>query len=74
MSAVWWFISFVLVASYPKSNPLWAGSKALKSLFGLLTLIPFFWSMIVLRSVNIHHDLYYGSALLMFVFLLVWVR
>lgn len=72
VAAVWWFISFLLVASYPKSNPLWARSKGLKSVFGLLTLIPFFWSMIVLRSVNIHHDFYYGSALLMFVFLLVW--
>jgi phosphatidate cytidylyltransferase len=72
VAAVWWFISFILVASYPKSAPFWADNKTIKALFGLLTLIPFFWSMIVLRSVNIHHDFYYGSALLMFVFFLVW--
>lgn len=72
VASVWWGLSFFLVASYPKSSPFWARSKAIKALFGLLTLIPFFWSMIVLRSVNIHHDFYYGSGLLMFVFLLVW--
>lgn len=72
VGAVWWFVSLILVATYPKTNRFWAGSKAVKTLFGLLTLIPFFWAMIVLRSVNIHHDLYYGAELLMFVMLLVW--
>lgn len=72
VAAIWWFISFLLVSSYPKSASFWAGNKTIKALFGLLTLIPFFWSMVVLRSVNIHHDFYYGSALLMFVFCLVW--
>ncbi|PKF62877.1 phosphatidate cytidylyltransferase [Psychromonas sp. psych-6C06] len=72
VTAAWWFVSLVLVATYPKSGPYWARSKAVKALFGLLTLIPFFWSMVVLRSVNIHHDFYYGGALLLFVFLLVW--
>ncbi|WP_022941204.1 phosphatidate cytidylyltransferase [Psychromonas hadalis] len=72
VTAVWWLISLFLVATYPKTNALWANSKAMKSLFGLLTLIPFFWAMIVLRSINIHHDFYYGGALLMYVFLLVW--
>jgi len=72
VAAVWWAVSLLLVASYPKTNTLWAGSKAVKALFGLLTLVPFFWAMIVLRSVNIHHDFFYGGALLMYVFLLVW--
>ncbi|MCP5078054.1 MAG: CDP-archaeol synthase, partial [Psychromonas sp.] len=72
VAAVWWFISLFLVTSYPKTNKFWAGSKAAKALFGVLTLVPFFWAMIVLRSVNIHHDFFYGGALLMYVFLLVW--
>jgi phosphatidate cytidylyltransferase len=72
VTAVWWLLSLFLVVSYPKTSPLWARSKAVKALFGLFTLIPFFWAMIVLRSVNIHHDFYYGGGLLMFVFLLVW--
>ena len=72
VAAVWWVISLILVISYPKKSTLWAGSKALKTLFGLLTLIPFFWAMVALRSVNIHHDFYFGGALLLYVFLLVW--
>jgi len=72
VAAIWWIISFMMVATYPKSAVYWAGSKAVKALFGLLTLIPFFWSMVALRSINIHHDFYYGGALLLFVFLLVW--
>jgi len=72
VAAIWWFFSLILVASYPKTSTLWARSKMVKTVFGLFTLLPFFWSMVVLRSVNIHHDFYYGGALLMFVFLLVW--
>lgn len=68
----WWFISLLMVSTYPKTDFLWKNSKAVKSLFGLLTLVPFFWAMVLLRSVNIHHDFYYGAELLMFVFLLVW--
>ena len=70
-AAIWWFVSLILVVTYPKSAA-WARSKTIKALFGLLTLIPFFWGMVTLRSVNIHHDFYYGGALLLFVFLLVW--
>lgn len=68
----WWFTSLLMVSSYPKTAFLWKNSKAVKSLFGLLTLVPFFWAMVLLRSVNIYHDFYYGAELLMFVFLLVW--
>lgn len=70
-AASWWFLSLILVITYPKSAA-WARSKVIKALFGLLTLIPFFWAMVTLRSVNIHHDFYFGGELLLFVFLLVW--
>ena len=72
IAAVWWFIAFLMVFGYPKSATLWSSRKSLKTLFGLLTLIPFFWGMVAIRSVNIQHDFYFGSELLMYVFLLVW--
>lgn len=72
VAAIWWVVSLLLVTTYPKTTHLWARNKAIKALFGLLTLIPFFWAMVLLRSVNIHHDFYFGAELLMFVFLLVW--
>jgi len=69
---VWWCVALVLVLRYPQSATLWRSSKVVKSLFGLLTLLPFFWGLVTLRSVNIEHDVYFGSQLLMYVFLLVW--
>lgn len=72
VAAVWWFIALLMVLGYPQSAKIWSDKKPLKTLFGLLTLIPFFWGMVALRSVNIQHDFYFGSELLMYVFLLVW--
>ncbi|HEY5715469.1 MAG TPA: phosphatidate cytidylyltransferase [Psychromonas sp.] len=71
-AAIWWCLSFLMVITYPRSASLWQNSKLIKSLFGLLTLVPLFWAMVVLRSVNIDHDFYFGGALLMYVFILVW--
>lgn len=72
LAVVWWVVSLLMVSSYPKTAFLWNKKQAVKALFGLLTLVPFFWALVLLRSVNIHHDFYYGAELLMFVFLLVW--
>jgi phosphatidate cytidylyltransferase len=72
IAAVWWSLSLIMVLTYPKSARFWKQSKFIKCIFGLLTLLPFFWSLVILRSVEIHHNFYYGGQLLMFVFLLVW--
>jgi phosphatidate cytidylyltransferase len=72
IAAVWWCLSLLMVISYPKTAALWAKSKIIKSVMGLTTLIPFFWGMVLLRSVNIQDDFYFGAELLLFVFSLVW--
>jgi phosphatidate cytidylyltransferase len=72
VAAFWWGIAFMLVVRYPHSASLWKSNKILKCIFGLLTLIPFFWGLVVLRSVNMTQDFYFGAQLLMYVFLLVW--
>jgi len=72
VAAVWWCIALVMVIRYPTSATLWRSNKVIKSLFGLLTLIPFFWGLVVLRSMNMHHDFYFGAQLVMYVCLLVW--
>jgi phosphatidate cytidylyltransferase len=71
-AVVWWCIALMLVIRYPKSASLWQSNQIIKSVFGLLTLVPFFWGLVLLRSVNINHDFFFGAQLLMFVFLLVW--
>lgn len=72
VAAIWWCLSLLMVLSYPKTAAIWAKSTIIKSLLGLCTLVPFFWGMLLLRSVNINQDSYYGAELLMFVFALVW--
>jgi phosphatidate cytidylyltransferase len=71
-AVLWWCLSLLMVISYPKSAKLWHKTKLIKSVFGLLTLVPLFWAMVVLRSVNIEHDFYFGAELLMYVCCLVW--
>lgn len=71
-AAIWWCFSLLMVVSYPKSAAIWTKNKALKIVMGLCTLIPFFWGMLLLRSMNMQSDFYFGAQLLMFVFALVW--
>ncbi len=72
VAAVWWFFSLLLVFKYPASAKWWSNNKILKALFGLFTLIPFFWALVVLRSINYQTDPFFGAWLVMYVMLLVW--
>jgi phosphatidate cytidylyltransferase len=72
VAAIWWCFSLLMVISYPQTALIWNKSRIIKGVLGLCTLLPFFWGMLLLRSVNIGDDFYYGSELLMFVFALVW--
>lgn len=70
--AMWWCLALVMVLRYPKWTSWWQGSRWVKSLFGLLTLLPFFWSLLLLRSYEyaLHPQL--GGWILFLVMLLVW--
>ncbi|MDD8057536.1 MULTISPECIES: phosphatidate cytidylyltransferase [Shewanella] len=68
----WWLVSSVLVFSFPKSAKFWQASPMLKSMFGQLTLVPCFASLIALKSLSSNVDPYYGGALVFLVMLVVW--
>lgn len=68
----WWLLSIVLVLSYPNSTALWKNNPWLKALFGIVTLVPFFWSLVTLRGADAMHDPLHGAWLVLFVMLLVW--
>ncbi len=55
-----------------QSAKLWKESIWLKSLFGLVTLVPFFWSLVAIRGYNFYHDPMMGAWILLFVMGLVW--
>ena len=71
-SLVWWVVALLLVLCYPASAALWRQSRPLRLLFGILTIIPFFWGMLALRQYHYDSDHFAGAWWLLFVMFLVW--
>ena len=72
VGAVWWLLCAALVATYPNSAKAWTKNTLIKVVFGLVTLVPFFWAMLALRSYDYAHDQMSGAWLVMLVMFLVW--
>ena len=72
IAVLWWLVASVLAVTYPDSTSRWKNNNILRHLFGMLTLLPFFWSVLLLRASGIETDQYHGAKLVMFVCLLVW--
>ncbi|MEH0834743.1 phosphatidate cytidylyltransferase [Pectobacterium cacticida] len=71
-SLVWWGIALFLVLFYPASASFWRHSRALRLVFGIMTIVPFFWGMIALRHYQYALDPFAGAWWLLYVMLLVW--
>ncbi|QWA12149.1 phosphatidate cytidylyltransferase [Sodalis ligni] len=71
-SLVWWLAALVLVLCYPQSAALWRRSSTLRLLFGILTIVPFFWGMLALRQHQYTLNHFIGAWWLLYVMLLVW--
>ncbi len=50
----WWIVALLLVLFYPASAGFWRRSRALRLLFGVLTIVPFFFGMVALRQYHYH--------------------
>lgn len=72
VGGIWWLVASLLAITYPSSATLWSKATSLKYLFGLLTLIPFFWGVLMLRAVNYAETPYHGAKLVLLVCILVW--
>ncbi|WP_117233488.1 phosphatidate cytidylyltransferase [Vibrio maerlii] len=72
VGVIWWVAASWLAITYPNSTPIWKNSKLLRHAFGILTLLPFFWSVVMLRAENVQLDPYHGARLVLFVCFLVW--
>ncbi|GAJ73719.1 LOW QUALITY PROTEIN: phosphatidate cytidylyltransferase [Vibrio sp. JCM 18904] len=70
---VWWIIASLMAITYPpKTTKSWQSNFVLRHVFGFLTLIPFLWSVIILRAYDITVDPYHGAKLVLYVCFLVW--
>jgi phosphatidate cytidylyltransferase len=72
IATLWWCYASYLTVTYPNTATQWQQSNFLRHLFGILTLIPFCWSVILLRADAIENDVYHGAKLVLFVCLIVW--
>jgi phosphatidate cytidylyltransferase len=70
--AIWWCLSLVMVLKYPGWTSWWQTNPWLKGGFGVLTLLPFFWSLLLLRSYDYAAHSQLGGWILFLVMLLVW--
>ncbi|SLM64135.1 MULTISPECIES: phosphatidate cytidylyltransferase [Dickeya] len=71
-SLAWWCVALLLVLFYPSSAALWRHSRVLRLIFGLLTIVPFFWGMVVLRQFGYDANPFTGAWWLLYVMVLVW--
>lgn len=72
LGGLWWLVAMGLVVTYPKSARLWQRSHMLKSMFGQLTLLPCFVSLVALKSLSTANEPYFGGALVFLVMMVVW--
>ena len=72
IGTIWWLVASGLVLTFPSSKKLWQNNLLLKHLFGWLTMIPFLWSILLLRADSYALDNFYGAKLVLLVCLLVW--
>lgn len=70
--AIWWVVSSLLAITYPKSRPVWEKSNFARHIFGILTLLPFLWSVLLLRAEGWSSNPYHGAKIVLFVCLIVW--
>jgi len=68
----WWCGALLLVLSYPVSAKFWRDSRPARVIFGVLTIVPFFWGMVALRQYHYETDSFAGAWWLLYVLLLVW--
>ncbi len=68
----WWVLAIILVISFPSSAVLWGRSTLIRTLFGILTIVPFYAGMMALRTIGYESDSFSGAWWLLYVMLLVW--
>lgn len=72
IAAIWWMVSLAMVIAYPKYSAFWRNSRSIRSLFGLLTLIPTWVAIVALRTSLHDIDHLYGASLIFYVLGIVW--
>ncbi|AMA64617.1 Phosphatidate cytidylyltransferase [Candidatus Arsenophonus lipoptenae] len=69
---IWWLFAIILVVTFPNSAKLWSKSVALKILFGILTILPFYCGILVIKTIDYYIDNFIGAWWVLYIMLIVW--
>lgn len=69
---IWWLLATLLVLSFKSTRRWWQGSTLLKVLMGLLTLVPSFVAVLLIRQVNYEQSTFTGGWLIFLLLGIVW--
>jgi phosphatidate cytidylyltransferase len=72
VSAFWWAASLFMILAYPKYSSVWKNSIPIRASFGVLTLIPTWVAIVMLRTSLYEVTPVYGASLLFYVLGIVW--
>ncbi|RUO36318.1 phosphatidate cytidylyltransferase [Aliidiomarina sanyensis] len=72
VGGLWWLLAILLVFNFPRSQRVWARSRAFVALFGFLILVPTWAAAVALRSLFFEDNPIFGAWMLLFVLGLVW--
>ncbi len=72
LGVIWWLLAVLLVLSFRVSQRFWAGNQAIKALMGVLTLVPSFTAILLVRHVNFEQSSFTGAWLICLMLGLVW--
>lgn len=72
LSLGWWIAAIGLVISYPHSAIIWHERLFIRLLFGLLTIVPFFFGLLALQAFGAQQGPYMAGWWMLYVMLLVW--
>jgi phosphatidate cytidylyltransferase len=72
LGVAWWLLAVLLVLSFRSTQHLWAQRRAIKVLMGVLTLVPSFTAILLVRQVNFEQSSFTGAWLICLMLGLVW--
>lgn len=72
LAFAWWIVATFLVVKYPSMSRAWSEGIAMRAVAGLLTLVPLWLALNVLRSAQYVESEQFGSTLIMVVLGIVW--
>ncbi|MDW7547965.1 phosphatidate cytidylyltransferase [Pseudoalteromonas peptidolytica] len=72
LAFAWWLVATFLVVKYPRAARAWNEGIMMRSIAGVLTLIPLWLALNVMRSAGYQEGEHIGSVLIMVVLGIVW--